>query len=93
MESSLVSEGNGEAHFHTMQRLFPVFCILGSINYLRYSFWYFEKMRKPQNILNILKHSEEGKCLVKINVGYFKSVAPDMKFQESKEYLIFQKAR
>lgn len=35
----------------------------------------------------------EGKCLVRTNLGNFKSVALDIKLQESKKYLIFQKKR
>ena len=76
-----VREGNGKDHFHAIQRL-PVFCTSGSINYLRS--WYLEKRRKM---------FREGKCLVRTNLGYFKSVALDMKLQESKKYLIFQKKR
>ena len=35
----------------------------------------------------------EGKCLVRTNLGNFKSVALDIKLQESQKYLIFQKKR
>ena len=44
--AAAVRKGNGETYFHTIQRLLPVFCISGSINYLRYASWYLEKMRK-----------------------------------------------
>ena len=91
---AVVREGNGETYFHTMQRLLLIFCISGNINYLRYASWYLGKMRKhPEDYPQIYKHSTEGKCLVKTNAGYFKSVAPDMKLPESKEYLISQKER
>ena len=51
-------------------------------------------MRKlPEEYPQLCKHFQEGKCLEKTNAGYFKPVAPDMKFQESKEYLTFRKER
>ena len=68
-----VSEGNWEVHFHTMQRLLSVFCILDSIHYLRNTSWYLEKMRKfPNEYPQKYKHSQERKFLVKTNAGYFK---------------------
>ena len=68
-----VSEGNWEVHFHTMQRLLSVFCILDSIHYLRNTSWYLEKMRKfPKEYPQKYKHSQERKFLVKTNAGYFK---------------------
>ena len=70
-----------------MQRLLPVFCISGSIHYLRYASW-----KLPGEYPQIYKH-QEGKHLVRTNAGYFISVAHDMELQESKEYLIFRKER
>ena len=56
---AVVREDNGEAHFHTMQRLLPIFCISGSINYLRYASWYLKKWESSQKSTlqykNILK--------------------------------------
>ena len=88
-----VRQGNGEAYFHTMQRLLPFSCVSGSIyDMIWYASWYLEKMRKlSEEYPQIYKHFQKAKCLVKTNVGYFKSVALDMKLQESKEYLIFRK--
>ena len=47
------------------------------------------KVEYPQ----IYKHSQEGKCVVKTNTGYFKSVAFHIKLQKSKEHLIFRKEK
>ena len=66
-----VREGNCEVHFHTIQRLFPIFCISGSLNYLRYASWYLGKMRKlPEEYPQIYNHSQEGECLMKTVAGY-----------------------
>ena len=49
-------------------------------------------MRKlPEEYPHIYKYFQEGKCLVKTNAGYFTSTVPDMKLQETKQYLIFRK--
>ena len=45
-------------------------------------------IKLPEVYCQIDKHSQKGKALVKTNAGYFKSVASDMKLQESKEYLV-----
>ena len=51
-------------------------------------------MRKlPEEYCQIHKLSQAEKCIAKTNDEYFKSVAPDMKLLESKEYLIFQKEK
>ena len=56
----------------------------GSINYLRYGSWYLEKMRKlPHEHPEVYKHFQERKFIVKINAGYFKAVAADMKLEQS----------
>ena len=93
----LCSDGQGRKWgglFAYNARLLPVFCVSGSINYRTYASWYLEKMKKfPEEYPQIYKDFQEGKCLVKRNAGYFKLVAPDMKIQDSKQYLIFQKER
>ena len=77
-------EGNWEAHLHTIQRLLPIFCMSGSINYLRYASWYLEKMQKlPEEHPQIYKHFQVGKFVVKTKPGFYKSVAPDMKLEQS----------
>ena len=77
-----------------MQRVLPVLFISGSINYLRDTSCYLEKMRKlPEEYPQIYKYFQEGTCLVKTSAGCFKSAVPDMKLQESKQYLIFRKER
>ena len=77
-----------------MQRVLPVLFISGSINYLRDTSCYLEKMRKlPEEYPQIYKYFQEGKCLVKTNAGCFTSTVPDMKLQETKQYLIFPKER
>ena len=75
-----------------MQRFLPALFISDCINYLRDTPCYLEKMRKlPEEYPQIYKYFQEGKCLVKTNAGCFKSAVPDMKLQESKQYLIFRK--
>ena len=60
------------------------FLMSGSINYLRYGFWYLEKMRKlPHEHPEVYRHFQEGKFVVKTNAGYFKAVAADMKLEQS----------
>ena len=88
-----VRECNWEAHFHTIQRLLPVFCILGSINYLRYASWYLEKMRKlSEEYPQLCKHFQEGKCFVKTNAGYSNQLLLTWNFR-NQEYLTFRKER
>ena len=68
---AVVREGNCEVHCHTIQRLFPIFCISGSLNYLKYASWYLGKMRKlPEEYPQIYNHSQEGECLMKTVAGY-----------------------
>ena len=77
-------EGNWEGHLQVIEKLFPVFLMSGSINYLRYGSWYLQKMRKlPHEHPEVYKHFQEGKFVVKTNAGYFKAVAADMKLEQS----------
>ena len=63
--------------------------MLRSINYLQYQSWYLEKMRKlPLEHLEVYKHFQEGKFVVKTNAGDFKTVAAYMKLEQ---FLVLKK--
>ena len=68
---------NSSCFLHYSLHKLPLICIL--------VLW-----KNEEKNINILK---KGKCIVKTNAGYFKSVTADLKLQESKEYLIFRKER
>ena len=77
-------EGNWESHLQVIEKLLSIFLISVSINYLRYWSWYLEKMRKlPHEHPEVYKHFQEGKFVVKTNAGYVKTVAADMKLEQS----------
>ena len=77
-------EENWEGHLQVIQRLFPVFLISGSINYLRNGFWYLEKMRKlPHEYPEVYKYFKGAKFVMKTNAEYYKTDAADMKLEQS----------
>ena len=76
--------GNWEGHLQVAEKLLPIFLMSGSINYLWYGSWYLEKMRLlPHEHPEVYKHFQEGKFVVKTNAGYFRTVATDMKLEQS----------
>ena len=77
-------EGDWQVHLQAMQNLLPVFRECDSINYLRYAFWYVEKMRKlPQDHPEIYEMFIQGHFVVKQNSGEFNAVALDMKLEQT----------
>ena len=87
MLKNLVSanrEGNWERHLQAVQDLLPIFCESDSENYLSYSSWYLEKMRKtPDEYPEIYSQFMEEKFVAKTTNGAFNSMLPDMKLEQT----------
>ena len=77
-------EGDRDKHLLSVQKLLPIFAECDSINYLRYSSFYLEKMRTLKDDHPEL-HAEfvKGHFVVKSNTGSFNAVAPDMKLEQT----------
>ena len=77
-------EENLEGHLQVIKRLFPVFSISGSINYLWNGSWYLEKMTElPHEHPEVYKHFKEGKFVMKTNAKYYRTDTADMKLKQS----------
>ena len=87
MLKNLVSadkEGNWERHLEAVQDLLLIFCESNSINYLRYSSWYLEKMRQlPDEYPETYSQFRDGKFVVKTTNDAFNSVSLDMKLEQT----------